>query len=535
MGNLRAKVEGSGSAEPNYSGTINDANSVGGQYFTPGWQNGAAWVPAIAVAGDTSGPNMESVRRGFPVWEDATNEFITQQGRFSFSDFCDLHNIGPEDRDYLSRKLKAAADAVRANPYLDNIFVNCCPQWNPLMVLCKSSNKRLLVRGGKLLLRVRHGFRPMNRQDEPRGLSVSATALPAAGQMRFSHELSLAFRRPNGTTQTGGENWKYYEYFKKANTSYSGRYFVTGEPVGDAGLETFCTVSQIMRQFSDYDSFDTSSGSAHDYNYNTAEGIEEWIGAHEPFSGNATLMALVKQMVDTAIATRTAAGCYYDQNENPIFVSRWHDISSSVLPADEHLTEWAATPYSVMTPPMDPDIDLADYPGTVATNRSVQVPFIFQYRGSTSTLTDMMRIVVDSGNTPHPASDDQFLYLVYFGFDMQWAEGNNYGLYPADGGPRIENYRRWQQESGHWVMRFKIPLSLFLEKTVIDGQERWSPNQHVVYNYYAGLSDGNQPFPLTQGSFYCGLEDGNITYPSEVPASHTWDIPAVSISDTSNS
>ena len=186
---------------------------------------------------------------------------------------------------------------------------------------------------------------------------------------------------------------------------------------------------------------------------------------------------------------------------------------------------------------MDPDIDLADYPGTVATNRSVQVPFIFQYRGSTSTLTDMMRIVVDSGNTPHPASDDQFLYLVYFGFDMQWAEGNNYGLYPADGGPRIENYRRWQQESGHWVMRFKIPLSLFLEKTVIDGQERWSPNQHVVLSYYAFLSPWGMdrryhPFPVTKGSFHCGLESGEIGYPTQIPYAHQ---PSINVSITDGS
>ena len=37
MGNIRAKADGSGSAEPKYSDTINDANVGGGIYHTPGW------------------------------------------------------------------------------------------------------------------------------------------------------------------------------------------------------------------------------------------------------------------------------------------------------------------------------------------------------------------------------------------------------------------------------------------------------------------------------------------------------------------
>ena len=549
MGNLRAKADGSGSAEPNFSGSINDANVVGGIYHTPGWQNGAAWrVPTVRM-GESAGPNMESVDNGIPVWDDASREFVTLQGRFSFSDFCDMHNVGEEDRAYLRYKLETAADGVRQNPYLDNVYVNCCPQWNPFIVLCKTGSKRLLVRGGKLLLRVRHAFQAANEVDPPRGVSVSATAIPSPGtQTHYDHTLSVAFRRPYGLTAQGGTDWVDYENFDKENSGW--KYFVTGERVGADGIETFCTVAQLGEELN-------AIGELHEQRC-TAEKTEAsaqdpvaWLQAQPIFNSREDLQELVSGLFAPSISDMDLPGTYFDHDGAPLFVVKSIYITSDALPSDEHWNgrDWeryAATPYAKETPALDPNIDLAEWSAVwgndplnpVAATRSVQVPFIFRYNatGQIGDLYDIVQIVVDSGNTPQDAGE-QFLYLAFFGDTFQYAEGSSYGLYPANGGPFLGDYETISEKDGKRYLSFKIPLSLFLEKTTMDGRECWTPGQHVVLNYYAFLSpwgmDGRfHPFPVTKGSFHCGLEPGEIEYPTQLPYAHQ---PSINASITDGS
>lgn len=552
MGNIRAKAGGSGSAEPNFSGSINDANVVGGIYHTSGWQNGAAWrVPTVRM-GESAGPNMESVDNGIPVWDDASREFVTLQGRFSFSDFCDMHNVGEEDRAYLRYKLETAADGVRQNPYLDNVYVNCCPQWNPFIVLCKTGSKRLLVRGGKLLLRVRHAFQAVNEVDPPRGVSVSATAIPSPGtQTTYEHTLSVAFRRPYGLTATGGTHWVDYENFDKESGGW--KYFVTGERVGADGIETFCTVAQLGEELN-------AIGELHEQRCTagkteaSAQDPVAWLQAQPIFNSREDLQELVSGIFAPSISDMNLPGTYFDQNGAPLFVVKSSGFTSDALPSDEHWNgrDWeryAATPYAKETPALDPNIDLAEWSAwgsdplkPVAATRSVQVPFIFRYNatGQIGDFYDIVRIVVDSGNTPQ-AAGDQFLYLAFFGDNMQFADGAMYGLYPADGGPILQDYKTCPEKDGKQYLSFKIPLSLFLEKTTIDGQECWSPGQHVVLDYYAFLKTSGRlengdwvsfPFPVTKGSFHCGLEPGEITYPKQLPYAHQ---PSINASITDGS
>ncbi len=548
MGNIRAKAGGSGSAEPNFSGSINDANVVGGIYHTPGWQNGAAWRVPTVTSGGSAGPNMESVDNGIPVWDDASKEFVTAEGRFSFSDFCDMHNVCEEDRAYLRDKLETAADGARQNPYLDHVYVNCCPQWNPFIVLCKTNTKRLLVRGGKLLLRVRHAFQAVNEVDPPRGVSVSATAIPSPGtQTTYEHTLSVAFRRPYGLTATGGTHWVDYENFDKESGGW--KYFVTGERVGADGIETFCTVAQLGEELN-------AIGELHEQRC-TAEKTEAsaqdpvaWLQAQPIFNSREDLQELVSGLFSPSISDMNLPGTYFDQNGAPLFVVKSSGFTSDALPSDEHWNgrDWeryAATPYAKETPALAPNIDLAEWSAwgsdplkPVAATRSVQVPFIFRYNatGQIGDFYDIVRIVVDSGNTPQ-AAGDQFLYLDFFGDTFQYAEGNSYCLYPANGGPFLNDYGTTSEKDGKRRISFKIPLSLFLEKTTMDGRECWTPGQHVVLDYYAflipwGMDGRPHPFPVTKGSFHCGLEPGEIECPTEIPYAHQ---PSINASITDGS
>lgn len=547
MGNIRAKADGSGSAEPKYSSTINDANVMGGIYYTPGWQNGAAWRVPTVTGG--AGLNIASIHNGIPVWDDASNEFVTVEGRFSFSDFCDMHNVCEEDRAYLRDKLETAADSARQNPYLDHVYVNCCPQWNPFIVLCKTDTKRLLVRGGKLLLRVRHAFQAANDVEQMRGVSVSATAIPSPGtQTTYKHSLTVAFRRPYGLTATGGTHWVDYQTFHKESGGY--KYFVTGERVGADGIETFCTVAQLGEELN-------AIGELHEQRC-TAEKTETseqdpvaWLQAQPIFNSHEDLQELVSGIFSPSISDMTLPGTYFDQNGTPLFVVKSRSFTSDALPSDEHWngSDWeryAATPYAKETPALDPNIDLAEWSEwgsdplkPVAATRSVQVPFIFRYNatGKIGDTYDSVQIVVDSGNTPQ-AAGDKFLYLAFFGYDMQFADGGSYGLYPADGGPILQDYKTFDEtKDGKYYLSFKIPLSLFLKTTTIDGREYLTPGQHVVLNYYAYLgttgTDGNSyPFPVTKGSFHCGLEPVEIEYPKQLPYAHQ---PSINASITDGS
>lgn len=548
MGNIRAKADGSGSAEPKYSSTINDANVVGGIYYTPGWQNGAAWRVPTVTGG--AGLNIASIHNGIPVWDDASNEFVTVEGRFSFSDFCDMHNVCEEDRAYLRDKLEAAADGVRQNPYLDHVYVNCCPQWNPFIVLCETDTKRLLVRGGKLLLRVRHAFQAANDVEEMRGVSVSATAIPSPGtQTAYYHSLTVAFRRPYGLTATGGTHWVDYQTFDKESGGW--KYFVTGERVGADGIETFCTVAQLGEELN-------AIGELHEQRC-TAEKTETseqdpvaWLQAQPIFNSHEDLQELVSGIFSPSISDMTLPGTYFDQNGTPLFVVKSRSFTSDTLPSDEHWngSDWeryAATPYAKETPALDPNIDLAEWSAwgsdplkPVAATRSVQVPFIFRYNATGligEDTYDIVQIVVDSGNTPE-AAGDKFLYLAFFGYDMQFADGDSYGLYPADGGPILQDYKTFDKtKDGKYYLSFKIPLSLFLKTTTIDGREYLTPGQHVVFNYYAflvtyGTGWNSYPFPVTKGSFHCGLEPGEIEYPKQLPYAHQ---PSINVSITDGS
>lgn len=552
MGNIRAKADGSGSAEPKYSDTINDANVVGGIYHTPGWQNGAAWrVPTVTAEG-TAGPNIASIHNGIPVWDDASKEFVTAEGRFSFTEFCDVNDIGAEDREYLRYKLETAADGARQDPYRDHVYVNCCPQWNPFIVLCKTDTKRLLVRGGKLLLRVRHAFQAVNDLEPISGLRVSATAIPSPGTLsHYDHTLTVAFRRPYGLTAQGGTYWVDYENFDKENGGW--KYFVTGERVGADGIETFCMVAQLGEELN-------AIGELHEQrctagkSESSAQDPVAWLQAQPIFNSHEDLQELVSGIFAPSISDMTLPGTYFDQNGTPLFIVKSRSFTSDVLPSDEHWngSDWeryAATPYAKETPALDPNIDLAEWSAwgsdplkPVAATRSVQVPFIFRYNatGQIGDIYDIVRIVVDSGNTPQ-AAGDQFLYLAFFGDNMQFADGAMYGLYPADGGPILQDYKTvGETKDGKRYLSFKIPLSLFLEKTTIDGRECWTPGQHVVLNYYALLItygtgwNSFYPFPVTKGSFHCGLEPGEIEYPTEIPYAHQPSINA-SITDGSTS
>ena len=498
MGNIRAKVKGSGSAEPKYSGTINDANVVGGIYHTPGWQNGAAWRVPTVTAGGSAGPNIASIHNGIPVWDDASKEFVTAEGRFSFTEFCDINDVGAEDREYLRYRLETAADGARQNPYLDHVYVNCCPQWNPFIVLCKTDTKRLLVRGGKLLLRVRHAFQAANDVEQMRGVSVSATAIPSPGtQTTYEHTLSVAFRRPYGLTATGGTHWVDYENFRKEN--YEWKYFVTGERVGTDGIETFCTVAQLGEELNAIGELHEQRCTAGKTETSEQDPVA-WLQAQPIFNSREDLQELVSGIFAPSISDMNLPGTYFDQNGAPLFVVKSSGFTSDVLPSDEHWNgrDWeryAATPYAKETPALDPNIDLAEWSAwgsdplkPVAATRSVQVPFIFRYNatGQIGDFYDIVRIVVDSGNTPQ-AAGDQFLYLAFFGDNMQFADGAMYGLYPADGGPILQDYKTVETKDGKYYLSFKIPLSLFLEKTTIDGWECWTPGQHIVLDYYAFL------------------------------------------------
>lgn len=553
MGNIRAKADGSGSAEPKYSDTINDANVGGGIYHTPGWQNGAAWRMPTVTAGGSAGPNIASIHNGIPVWDDASREFVTAEGRFSFSDFCDMHNVCEEDRAYLRYKLETAADGARQNPYLDHVYVNCCPQWNPFIVLCKTGTKRLLVRGGKLLLRVRHAFQAANDVEQMRGVSVSATAIPSPGtQTTYKHSLTVAFRRPYGLTATGGTHWVDYQTFYNKEITW-GKNFVTGERVGADGIETFCTVAQLGEELNAIGELHEQRCTA-EKSESSAQDPVAWLQAQPIFNSHEDLQELVSGIFAPSISDMTLPGTYFDQNGTPLFIVKSRSFTSDVLPSDEHWngSDWehyAATPYAKETPALDPNIDLAEWSAwgsdplkPVAATRSVQVPFIFRYNatGQIGDIYDIVRIVVDSGNTPQ-AAGDQFLYLAFFGDNMQFADGAMYGLYPADGGPILQDYKTvGETKDGKRYLSFKIPLSLFLEKTTIDGRECWTPGQHVVLNYYALLItygtgwNSFYPFPVTKGSFHCGLEPGEIEYPKQLPYAHQPSINAA-ITDGSTS
>ena len=307
MGNIRAKVKGSGSAEPNFSGSINDANVVGRIYHTPGWQNGAAWrVPTVTAEG-TAGPNIASIHNGIPVWDDASKEFVMAEGRFSFTEFCDVNDIGAEDREYLRYKLETAADGARQDPYRDHVYVNCCPQWNPFIVLCKTDTKRLLVRGGKLLLRVRHAFQAVNDLESISGLRVSATAIPSPGTLsHYDHTLSVAFRRPYGLTAQGGTDWVDYENFDKENAGW--KYFVTGERVGADGIETFCTVAQLGEELNAIGELDEQRCTAEKTEASAQDPVA-WLQAQPIFNSREDLQELVHPL-SRRLAQPGVADCY---------------------------------------------------------------------------------------------------------------------------------------------------------------------------------------------------------------------------------
>lgn len=204
---IRAKADGSGSAEPNLLDSVNNPND----FSVPTWRRGKLWVqPGLANADGSGGSvNFASVANGIPVWDGT--RLWTETGALSLQEFFERNNVPEADRDYLRAKLNEAYDeaqqaVVAETGYPAAAFVNCSPWWCDQCVCVRPGSSALPVSSaGALRLRVRNSFEAIAVALPPTPPSISAGFGYDLSELQYHNRLSLFWERPSvaGTSEDG--------------------------------------------------------------------------------------------------------------------------------------------------------------------------------------------------------------------------------------------------------------------------------------------------------------------------------------------